>query len=363
MKKLSTCIVLMEIIAVFIIPTIINAQLFMNEPVQGGAAMKQNVTQESIYLDRYDYRILTRSHTYHLTKLDNRFTSKAIAWEQIKELLANELANLIIQESKAERGESAKISTKPKGVFPETLPSPKEIKALLPSVVSIKQTGEDWREGTLAIEAKLDSSPVQIASMVSLIHENRKIFAEIIAVRTLSHEAMNDILQRQKDAASSDKGTASYQRYLESVHRLLAVDSYEKASYFRFTGQFQLSIDAYSKAIEILPEFAAAYRNRGRLYLSYLKDRPTAISDFNSALRAYNRNARKHMKSGEFEHCIEDTGAALTLNAEYPDAYYQRAACRVGLGQQDKAREDLVTAAKLGHGTAQELLTARGIDW
>jgi tetratricopeptide (TPR) repeat protein len=82
-----------------------------------------------------------------------------------------------------------------------------------------------------------------------------------------------------------------------------------------------------------------------------------------SAVRAYNNDARDHMESKEFGECIEDIEAALSLNAEYSNGYYQRAMCHIGLGRPKKAKNDFIRAAQLGHKKAQDLLTAKGIAW
>lgn len=98
------------------------------------------------------------------------------------------------------------------------------------------------------------------------------------------------------------------------------------------------------------------------LCLSGCTNLPTPAGTEN-AVRAYSNDAKNHMESKEFEECIEDTEAALKLNAKYANGYYQRALCHIGLRQSYKAKEDFIKAAQLGHKMAQDLLTAKSIAW
>ena len=94
--------------------------------------------------------------------------------------------------------------------------------------------------------------------------------------------------------------------------------------------------------------------------ISNLKDNAKAIADF---LNAYTSDAIDHTESRDFQACIDVTEAALKLFEDYPAAYYQRAVCHVGLGQQMSAKNDFVKAAQLGEKRAQHTLTSKGIAW
>ncbi|MEE8399390.1 MAG: hypothetical protein V3S89_10325 [Desulfobacterales bacterium] len=305
------------------------------------------------------FTTIQRSKTYRLTKLDNRLTGKAIAVEQVKESIIDELLDTIKTEAKAGRNVSKKIYGKSEGISYELLPAREDIMVILRSIISFEQTEENWGRGKLKLKAKTRFALEQVLPLITAIRGNQKVFSEISMVRSLATDAMNEIIQIQKGKASGSK-TALNQRYLDATHRLIATDWFEKARYFSFSSKHQQAIDAYSKAIENSPGLAAAYRNRGALYAGYLKDSSKAVSDF---VQAYSNDAIDHMESREFEACIEDTSAALKLYEDYARAYYQRAACRIGLGQQKNVKTDLVKAAQLGHKPAQDMLASKGMTW
>lgn len=368
MKKLFTGICCLAMLAVTIAPASSATQddsgnqTSLEQPI-GPRILVQELQEELRLLEEDDSTTITRKHIYHLSGLDNQFTGKAIAWEQVKDSILNELVALITEKATAGKGRSREVSTKSTDISYESLPSGKDIKTLLPGIVSIEQTGEDWGEETLILSAKTNFAPVQIASALVMISEKQPLFDEISAMRALAIETMNEIKRIQKEVPKSGKSTALNQRYLDAVHRLIATDWYEKARNSVLRGQFQQAIDAYTNAIESSPGLAIAYRNRGVLYQGYLKDKPRAIADFNMALQAYCNDALDHMKSKEYEECIEDIEAALKLNANSGHAYYQRAACCIGLDQQENARKDFIKAAQLGNKSARDILTAKGIAW
>jgi tetratricopeptide (TPR) repeat protein len=55
---------------------------------------------------------------------------------------------------------------------------------------------------------------------------------------------------------------------------------------------------------------------------------------------------------------------AIELNPEYAEAYYWRAECYAWLEDyQEEARNDYITAARLGFKPAQDYLREKGIQW
>lgn len=54
---------------------------------------------------------------------------------------------------------------------------------------------------------------------------------------------------------------------------------------------------------------------------------------------------------------------AIALNQEYAEAYYWRAECYEWLEDYQQARNDYITAARLGNKGAQDYLAEKGIEW
>ena len=95
------------------------------------------------------------------------------------------------------------------------------------------------------------------------------------------------------------------------------------------------ALNAYNKAIDLNPNDASAYNNRGLAYDNLNKD-DLAIADYNKAIE---------------------------LNPKDADAYYNRGNAYGRLGNSTYANQDLKIAAKLGNIFAQKSLKEKGITW
>jgi len=95
------------------------------------------------------------------------------------------------------------------------------------------------------------------------------------------------------------------------------------------------ALNAYDKAIELNPNDASAYNNRGLAYNN--------LSKYKQAILSYDR--------------------AIELNPKDADAYYNRGKAYNSLGNTIYANQDLKIAAKLGNIFAQKSLKEKGITW
>jgi len=109
------------------------------------------------------------------------------------------------------------------------------------------------------------------------------------------------------------------------------MDEYLESSkeYFR-RGNLSLAISDLTKAIEINPDYADAYNNRGFVYIQQ-GNLPQAISDFNKAIEinpnfadAYSNRGSVYGMQGNLTQAIFDYNKAIEINPNYAAAYYNR---------------------------------------
>ena len=306
------------------------------------------------------FKTITRTHTYHLTALDSPRSSEAIALEQIKQSVVSELIEQMAAGAKAGRNVSKKVYGKSSGISYELLPGREAIGVILPSTILVEKMDEDRAEdGKLVLKAGTRVALSRIVPLISAISKRSSAREESRDVRRMATDAMREIQQMQEATIEPGERIAFDLRYSTAVDNLIAANRLEEARYFALHGQVQDAISAYTEALETVPGLAIAYRNRGGIRL-YLGENAAARADF---INAYISDAIDHAESGDYQACIGDTEAALTLAKDYPKAYFHRAVCRFGLDRQDLAMADLKRAAQLGEERARKLLRDRSIEW
>jgi len=113
------------------------------------------------------------------------------------------------------------------------------------------------------------------------------------------------------------------------------------------------AMQAYNKAIELNPDYAVAYLNRGRLHVQLGQD-GQAIADFGKAIElddglteAYRNRGQFHLQRETFKLAIEDFSRLLQLEPKDSPACTSRGLAYSATGQFDKALQDLDKAISL----------------
>ena len=69
-------------------------------------------------------------------------------------------------------------------------------------------------------------------------------------------------------------------------------------------------------------------------------------------------------KLGNYHQAIKDQSRAIELKPDLAAAYYNRGVSSlVGLGDEEQGIKDLIIAARLGFKKAQDVLTENGVKW
>jgi serine/threonine protein kinase/Flp pilus assembly protein TadD len=111
---------------------------------------------------------------------------------------------------------------------------------------------------------------------------------------------------------------------------LSADDYFDKAHSCEKKKDYKCAISNYSKAIELNPDFHAAYNNRGNAY-SKRGNYDQAIKDYTKAIelkpddaRIYNNRGTSYDDKKDYDQAIKDFKKAVELNSDYAEAYNNR---------------------------------------
>jgi tetratricopeptide (TPR) repeat protein len=120
-------------------------------------------------------------------------------------------------------------------------------------------------------------------------------------------------------------------------------------------GEYDRSIEEYSRAIETNPRYLKAYINRGVAY-ARKGQLDQAISDYTMAMElnpkcalAYHNRGVAYTRKGLLDKAISDYSKAIDINSKIAVAYYNRGTAYYFKGENDKAWKDVNMAQSLGY--------------
>ena len=168
------------------------------------------------------------------------------------------------------------------------------------------------------------------------------------------------------------QNTGKYDKAIEQYDKSIELNpNYANAYNNRGTaknslGQHVEAIADYDEVIRLNPDHALAYTNRG-VAKDSLREHKDAITDYNQAIRlkpdyaeAYNNRGVTKNGLGQHEKAIEDYDKAIRLNPDYALAYLNRGVAKNGLGKRDEAITDYDEAIRLNPDVAEAYLN-RGV--
>ena len=128
---------------------------------------------------------------------------------------------------------------------------------------------------------------------------------------------------------------------------------------FQGQGKHEEAIKHYDQAIDINPQFAEAYNNRG-MTKNLFGRHEEAIADYDQAIRInpqfakayYNRGNTKDLL-GRHEEAIADYDQTIRINPQYAQAYYNRGNAKGELGRHEEAIADYDQAIRINPQYAQ----------
>ena len=127
----------------------------------------------------------------------------------------------------------------------------------------------------------------------------------------------------------------------------------QQGNFLMTTKQTDKAIEIYSRAIELNPNYAEAYSNRGIAYKEK-GDYDRAIGDYTQAIGlesdyadAYYNRGNAYRDIGDIDRAIEDYNVAIELRPDYVEAYNNRAIAHSLQGNYGRTIEDSTTAIEL----------------
>jgi tetratricopeptide (TPR) repeat protein len=271
-----------------------------------------------------------KEYTYLASDLDSKVSSRAIALEQVKRALLEELGTYLISKTEVRDFQLTRD----------------QITTLTAGVVSAEIIDEKWDGRSYYLKARISADPDQVAKSVDSLRNDVKKTRELEDARKKADDAMREVERLKKELAVAKADTNRQGEYIHAVNKLSANEWLSKARKFYEANAYQDAIDAFSKAIALDPKNVYAYHGRGIAYVLSAKDQQ-AINDFTKLIEldpkdagGYRLRGDAYQELGKYEQVVADYTKVIELEPKNPTPVGVRGLAYFNLGKYQKAIDD-----------------------
>ena len=210
-----------------------------------------------------------KEYTYRAGDEDSRNSCRIISLREVKRLLLEELGTYLESQTEVINFQMTKD----------------QITTLTAGLVSTEVIEDKWDGKVYWLKAKIAANPQDVIKSIDSLRKDREKVKELEELRKKSEVLLkeNERLNKELKTAKGDAKQKSAQAYNRNIDNLSATEWFEKGYKLDESGNYTDAEKAYSKAIELNPQYASAYINRGVAY-DKLGNYQQAIKDYNKAI-------------------------------------------------------------------------------
>jgi tetratricopeptide (TPR) repeat protein len=331
-----------------------------------------------------------KDYVYQASEVDSKVSSRAIALEQVKRLLLEQVGTFVQSETTVK----------------EFMLSKDEVVTLTAGIVSVEIMNEEWDGKQYALTARVAVDPQQVAEAVDHLRGNTVDRAELETSRKQNEESLKEIERLRADmdslrreAQRSEEQAASLRKelkesadqtallqqqarkdaertavlarleheYTQSTESLARNNLFEAAMALRDADDLAGALEKFDRLLTLDPKDKRAYLGRASTYFRMDKT-SLAFKDIDQALeidpkfaKAYMLRGKIQRKMGNYGEAIRQQTKALKLNPDFAEAYFERGLSRLKTGEKREGIDEIKRAANTGLRKAQDFLMSKGI--
>ncbi len=296
----------------------------------------------------YETKSFQQQYSIHLeTKIDTDQSIRLIALQEAKRLLFEDIGRSLYKQITA--------------LIPDA--TEEKIAAFASGIIPIKVLNEKWDRGSLHIRVGIESTPEKIIDDIVYISKSDSNGKELERLRKKAKDLLNEIEKLRDKLAQKDdhQEATSLEKAINGLH---AVEWFEQGKvlyWYSSNSLCEKAADAFTKAIELSPNYADAYCGRGMSYcvLDRLgpcscKDSSKSLSDLDKAVELEPYNDYFYFRRGlHYKHnnneimAMKDFDKSIELNPHNMRAYFHRGDLYYKTGNYNKALKDFDRAVKI----------------
>ena len=224
---------------------------------------------------------LIKEYTYQASELDSKTTCRAIALEQVKRELLEELGTYV---------ESTTI-------VQDAQINQDEIRTISAGVVQTKVLDESWDGKSFWLKAEVSADPDEVAAAIEKVRNDQKLAEELAESEAEKEAALQEVDRLKAELEQSNADKEKLAQYNDAVNQLQASDSFQQGTALTVAGDYEGATRAYDRVIFLRPEDPKAYFGRSIVYINL----------------------------GNYQRATQDLDRAMMIRPANTNAYFQRA--------------------------------------
>ncbi len=305
---------------------------------------------------------IEKEYYYQASELDSKVSSRAIAMEQVKRLVLEQVGTYVSSTT----------------IVNDYQSSSDQITAVTAGIVGADIEKESWDGKTYYMKARCTVDPDEVARAINKVLQDQSQVAELEATKEKIDELLKEVEDLKSEVASlgaqeQDQGQyqgqnqGQYQdRYVYTINQVKALDLVQNSWTYYNAGQYQTALVLLNEAQVISPVRDPGINiARSFVYLR-MNDRRRALEELSIAAkldpkyrkRAYLNRAVVFQKTGDRNRALAEADRAVKYSPNYAYSYYQRATIHNDMGNKNRAYRDMRKAAQLGNKKAAHYLKA-----
>ncbi len=280
-----------------------------------------------------------KEYTYQASEADSKLSSRTISLREVKRLILEELGTYLESETEVKNFQLTKD----------------QITTLTAGIVQTELVEEKWDGRTYWLKAKIKADSNDVVKAIDTLRKDREKTKELEEIREKSEALLkeNERLRQELATAKGEEKKKEAEAYNKNIKELDAAEWFEKGVAAYTVGNYAEALAAFSKVLELIPQYKKAYLARGVAY-DKLGNYNQAIKDFDKAIELNPEDADVYVgrgllygKHGNMNQAIKDFNKAIELKPQLAEAYDNRGIAYRKLGKDNQAIKDYDKAIEL----------------
>jgi tetratricopeptide (TPR) repeat protein len=301
--------------------------------------------------------VFEKDYTYRASEADSKLSCRAIAVEQVKRLLLEQVGTFVQAET----------------VVKDFRLDKDQVVSMTAGIVSVEILSEHWDGERYALTARVAVDPKQVAEALDNLRGNAVERAELDETRKQNEASLREIERLRKELAALRQGAdrpadvkQKEEEYTRTAAGIGLNNLLEKGKALLELGENEKALETFEEAVRLDPKSKHAYLGRGAA-CARLDRSEQALRDLDKALaldpkfaKVYVVRGRVYRKLGKARESVTQLDKAIELNPEFAQAYFERGLSYFKLREKDSGLGDLRRSAGMGYKKARDVLMERG---